>query len=209
MRSPSSEVIKAEIQSLARNFRGKKILDAGCGYGFFTKLFCVNGNQVTGLDLQNLVDGQKIPFKFVQGDALRMPFANSSFDVIVSFDVVEHVRDDHSFLKECHRVLRKDGYLIIGTPNKHRLSFYLLSLLGKKPTFPNNLGKDPFLGDIVHLREYTLEEICGLLKSVKFLIDRKSLVWFGIAMKNLEIGCETHQPFLSKFSHWILIEAQK
>ncbi|MBM3282938.1 class I SAM-dependent methyltransferase [Candidatus Gottesmanbacteria bacterium] len=208
--SPSQTEIIKNIRELAREFKYKDILDVGCGAGLYTNLFCVNNNNVTGLDLQEVVDQTKIRFRFVKGDALKMPFIDSSFDAVVSFDVIEHLSDDRLFLRECYRVLKKGGRLIIGTPNRHRVSFFLLSFLGQKPKFPRNLGKDHVLGDIIHLREYTLKELGGLLNESGFKPREIRLIWLGLSLfKGVEIGLKKPPPFLSRFAQYILFSSQK
>ena len=55
--------------------------------------------------------------KLVRCDAHDLPFSNESFDVIVSLQVIEHLKKPESFFKETKRVLKKEGVLIISTPN--------------------------------------------------------------------------------------------
>jgi ubiquinone/menaquinone biosynthesis C-methylase UbiE len=56
--------------------------------------------------------------KFAACDATNLSLANSSADVIVSFETIEHLPGPSLFLKECHRVLRPNGYLICSTPDR-------------------------------------------------------------------------------------------
>lgn len=113
------------------------------------------------------------------------------------------------FLRECYRGLKNEGRLILGTPNRHRISFFLLSFLGEKPTFPRNLGKDPVLGDIIHIREYTLEELTKLLNESGFKIKEIRLLWFGLSLRKFEIGLKRFPSFLSRFARYILVDSQK
>lgn len=209
IKSPSNAEIIKNIRELAEKFNSQDILDVGCGAGLYTELFCINSNRVTGLDLQEFIVQGKILFKFVKGDALKMPFPDASFDAVVSFDVIEHLSDDRLFLRECYRVLKNEGRLILGTPNRHRISFFLLSLLGRRPTFPRDLGKDLVLGDIIHIREYTIEEFTKLLNKSGFKIREIRRLWLGIPFRKFEIGLRKFPSFLSRFAKYILVDSQK
>ena len=57
----------------------------------------------------------------VNASALQIPFANSSFDVIIIQDVIEHVNGSNSFLIEIKRVLKPNGMIYLSTPNKYSL----------------------------------------------------------------------------------------
>ncbi len=55
---------------------------------------------------------------FLLLDAGRLPFPDRCFDIVVSFEVLEHVVRYDDFVSECHRVLREDGVFVCSTPNK-------------------------------------------------------------------------------------------
>ncbi|MGB9911204.1 MAG: class I SAM-dependent methyltransferase [Microgenomates group bacterium] len=209
IKSPSQREIIRHLNIMANKIKNKKILDVGCGTGLYTQLFCKNNNEVFGLDLQNNLRIKNV--KFIKGNALNMPFPQEFFDVVISFDVIEHIDDDNLFLKECWRVLKDNGMLILGTPNRNRISFFILSLLGKKPNFPRKLGKDPILGEIIHIREYTTSELEDLLKINKFRIKNKSMIWLGFSVPffKKEIGIKDFPCFLNHFALYILFYAKK
>ena len=58
--------------------------------------------------------------KYVSGSVEKLPFENEQFDIVISFETIEHVKESvqKSFLNEIKRVLKKDGMLIMSTPNK-------------------------------------------------------------------------------------------
>lgn len=199
----------AEVSSLMKELNFNKVLDAGCGDGFLTNLFCVNNNQVIGLDLEDKTPKDKKLFKFMKADARKMPFPDSSFDIVVSFDVIEHIEEDTIFLAECRRVLKRDGKLILGTPNKERISYRLLSLLGKKPVFPRCLGENPLYGKICHKREYTISELDSFVRREGFAVKKNESAWFGFFYNRVVLGFSRPPVFLRKFAHYILLEAQK
>lgn len=95
-----------------------KILNIGCGTGGMIPLFEQYGN-VTNVD----VSAEAIKFSKSQGyknitkyDGKKLPFNNNNFDMVVATDVLEHIQDDESALKEWGRVLKPNGYLLITVP---------------------------------------------------------------------------------------------
>jgi SAM-dependent methyltransferase len=88
--------------------RTLKILDAGGGN--------VDRSQIlSSLGLITTLDLIKRPHVDVIGDLHDLPFENNSFDVIAMLMVLEHLHDPLIAIKECHRVLKKSGYLIVTT----------------------------------------------------------------------------------------------
>lgn len=200
--------IKQYIGKLVKEKKSLSILDVGCGDGYWTELFCVKSNKVTGMDIIRSFRGN-VHFEFVKGNAKKMPFADFSFDLITSFDVIEHLKADKEFLREAKRVLKNKGELVIGTPNRERISSLILKLLGKDLSFPRNLGYNSSYGDIVHEREYTRGEISELLRQSEFKISSLSMVWFGIFYRRIILGLVNPPPFLARFANYILIRARK
>ena len=100
------------------------ILDIACGIGWGSFLLAnANPKKVTGVDVsenailsakQNYC-GEKIEYVRYSGDIL--PFTDNSFDLIVSFETLEHVIDPNKFLSELHRVAKPESTLILSTPN--------------------------------------------------------------------------------------------
>ena len=60
--------------------------------------------------------------RYTVGEASRLPFPDASFDVVVSFETIEHLYEQELFLKEIHRVLRPEGLFIVSTPNRDTYS---------------------------------------------------------------------------------------
>lgn len=97
------------------------VLDLGSGEGGTTKVFSEN-NFVTSFDL-SLVRLKRQSENFncllnVNGDALNLPFANKSFDLIIVQDVIEHLTNTQKFYSELKRVLKNKGIIFLSTPNK-------------------------------------------------------------------------------------------
>jgi len=91
------------------------ILDIGHESGSLHEL--IFNKNVYGLDLYV----KKYKKNSVKGDAQYMPFKNKSFDSLIAGEVIEHLIEPNKFLKECKRVLKNNGLIIISTPNKKSL----------------------------------------------------------------------------------------
>jgi ubiquinone/menaquinone biosynthesis C-methylase UbiE len=99
---------------------GQRVLDAGCGrYLKFSKELSDTAH-VVGIDLDSVLetDNQDTPFG-IRGDLSRLPFPASSFDMVISRSVVEHLEDPRKVFREFCRVLKPGGKAVIVTPNKY------------------------------------------------------------------------------------------
>jgi len=116
------------------DLKGKEFLEIGCGLGYFSLEAQKRGAKVTAIDVgANLVKitKQKVKKgKFIVASASNLPFKNSSFDIVLCTEVIEHVENQEKAFREMFRVLKKEGYLAITTPNKLFKPFFdLLSLI--------------------------------------------------------------------------------
>ena len=107
----------------SRFVRGQHVLDIGCGNGYGTGYIPSGGARaVVGLDLDRhaieYAHSRGTQARYVWSDAMRLPFRRESFDVVICFEVIEHVTDGWTLLRECTRVLRNEGILICSTPNR-------------------------------------------------------------------------------------------
>ncbi|MCC6501667.1 MAG: class I SAM-dependent methyltransferase [Deltaproteobacteria bacterium] len=103
-----------------KELKGKKLLDAGCGTGWFSRRAVELGAVVTSLDVgENLLNEvkKKCETTRVVGDVTALKFKDNSFDIIVSSDVIEHTPDPKLAIKEMARVLKKGGVLALTVPN--------------------------------------------------------------------------------------------
>lgn len=120
------EILEAEHQARYRlalpHVAGRRVLDAGCGVGWGSKLLLEAGaDAVTGLDISEeaLADARvRAPgVEFVHGDLQALPFPDGSFDVVVCFEALEHADDVLSTLDGLVRVLAPEGVLFVSSPN--------------------------------------------------------------------------------------------
>jgi len=102
--------------------KGLKILDIGCSYGWFEKFAVTNKcKEIIGIEpeINSFYKApQEVPSaKFKIGSALKVNEKNNKFDMVVMFDVIEHIPKNTEFkaLKEISRVLKKNGVLVLST----------------------------------------------------------------------------------------------
>lgn len=122
---------------LPKKLKKQKVLDAGCGTGWFSKAAAERGAQVTSMYIGPKLLEQvkkKCKSKRVVGSVMDMPFKASSFDVVISSEVIEHVTHPNKALKEFFRVLKPGGTLIVTTPNRFwHFSLFWANILGVRP----------------------------------------------------------------------------
>ena len=136
----------------------KRILDIACGTGYGIGILKQRARFIAGVDIDDDALAQSrsecdTKAAALFGDGLRLPFADGSFDLVTSFETLEHIYERQVFLEELHRVLKPDGMLILSTPN----AYYTKPVNGK----PSN----PF-----HIFEYTPGELLSELSDL-FVVD--------------------------------------
>jgi SAM-dependent methyltransferase len=129
----------------------KDILDIACGEGYGSYLLAAHARSVIGVDLSGdvIAHAQRkyaAPgLEFRQGDCTRIPLEDSSVDMVVSFETIEHHDQHEAMLSEIKRVLRPNGLLVISTPQR--------GLIGELSHRPNEF----------HVKELSLSEFADLL----------------------------------------------
>lgn len=131
---------------------GTRVLDCGCGEGYGTALLAERATLSVGLDREpEVVAYATAKYReadraaFVAASADQLPFAEASFDVIVCFQVLEHLPDPLAFLHEVRRLLAPGGVFMLTTPN--------LLVTGARPN-PH------------HVHDYTPNDLRALLERV-------------------------------------------
>lgn len=110
---------KDQLEKLGRDWNDKKILDAGCGIGFFSRYFEGRGAKVIGIDFsKNMINvaRENAPNSdFMVGSLIQLPFDNEVFDFIYTSSVLIHIVEDKEWkkaLSELNRCLKKGGEII-------------------------------------------------------------------------------------------------
>lgn len=167
------------VSHLLGDIQGKSILDIGIGSGFFSR-FCLQKKAKTiSLDFADAIlqyHRKNDPdFQLVQADAQHLPFKNESFDIVLALDVIEHLYSPLDFLKEVNRVLKKEGRLILMTPNTANIFEKTLKLFFRIPLSILNkisargLQKEDS-AHCTHVQEFSVKELISMLKNSNFKI---------------------------------------
>jgi 2-polyprenyl-3-methyl-5-hydroxy-6-metoxy-1,4-benzoquinol methylase len=149
------------------------ILDLGCAQGILSYFLRQKGGHWVSadLDFENLKTSQALlKTNLIQLEPGILPFRAGSFDMVVSLDYLEHLEDDDLCLTEIHRVLKKNGQLILATPHTGRIFLLhkLRPLLGLKLEFYG------------HKREgYSTKDMMEKLEKCRFRVEKKlTFSWF-------------------------------
>lgn len=105
---------------------GKKVLDIACGEGYGSALLAQHALSVSGVDISDAAvaharasyESKIDNVQFKQGSADAIPFPDASFEIVVSFETLEHLSTQEEMLDEIKRVLIPNGVLIISTPER-------------------------------------------------------------------------------------------
>jgi len=122
------------LQEQQASVKHATLLDVGCGGGILAEAFAHMGMQVVGIDpsasaidtARHHASQQQLPITYVVGEGERLPFADASFDYVSCCDVLEHVRDVDTVIREISRVLKPGGLFFYDTVNRTWLSWLFL-----------------------------------------------------------------------------------
>lgn len=157
------EVVYRRLSGLCA---GREVLEAGCGEGYGADLIAEVARRVVAVDYDAATVAHvrtRYPrVQVVAGNLAALPLPDASVDVVVNFQVIEHLWDQPQFVAECARVLRPGGLLLMSTPNRITFSPGL------------DTPVNPF-----HTRELNAVELAELLTDGGFEIDRMYGVFHG------------------------------
>lgn len=109
-------------QRLAERCVGREVLEAGCGEGYGADLIADVARRVIAVDYDESavahVRARYPRVDVMQANLAQLPLPDSSVDIVVNFQVIEHLWDQTQFVVECARVLRPSGLLMMSTPNR-------------------------------------------------------------------------------------------
>jgi SAM-dependent methyltransferase len=146
----------ARYSFAGRLARGKRVLDAGCGAGYGSAELARTAARVVGADVaQEAVDFACAHYQapnlvFERASCTSLPHPDGAFDLVVAFEVIEHLPDWRGFLAEVRRLLAACGQFVVSTPNR----LYYTESRGAE-------GANPF-----HVHEFDFDEFRGELEAV-------------------------------------------
>jgi SAM-dependent methyltransferase len=160
-------------ERLADRCAGRDVLEAGCGEGYGADLIADRAHRVIGLDYDSSavahVRARYPRVDMRQGNLAALPLADGAVDVVVNFQVIEHLWDQGQFVAECFRVLRRGGVLLMSTPN--RITF--------------SPGRDTPINPF-HTRELNAAEMTELLTAAGFSVESMLGVFHGGRLAELD-----------------------
>jgi len=154
------------------------VLDLGCGSGQMTNTLVeiFSDAVVIGLDIskESLLHGKELNIQsaLIQADALKLPFEDNVFDIIVMLELIEHFENSKALLQEVSRVLSNRGLLLISSPNKSSITGITGRLISRV------FGLSPWKAwDNSHKRLYAPDELAREIKEAGFDILRIAGYW--------------------------------
>lgn len=156
---------------VAQPYISGQLLEVGCGEGRGIELLSPLCEQYMAIDkITDVIERLSQSYKNVTfRQAIVPPFegiASNTFDVVVSFQVIEHIKDDVHFLKEIFRVLKPGGKALITTPN-----------------IKKTLTRNPW-----HIREYEASELTKLASSIFSKVESKGITGNEKTMQYYEMN---------------------
>lgn len=119
-----------EGQLSPEQVKGRRVLDAGCGTGHFSRVLSDWGAELVSVDVgEGLLSevGKKCRTRAVKADVLKLPFPEGSFDLVLCTEVIEHTPDPRAAVAELCRVLAPKGLLLLTVPNRFWLPLAVLA----------------------------------------------------------------------------------
>lgn len=172
---------------VARDYVQGDVLEVGCGEGRGIDLMMTGARSFTAVDkIKPVIEGLRKKFPAARLISMNIPplngLADNAYDVVVSFQVIEHIKDDALFLQEINRVLKPGGTALLTTPNR-KLS----------------LTRNPW-----HIREYLAHELEGLARKYFSETQVKGITGNAKVMTYYE----ENKRSVQRFTRWDVLDLQ-
>jgi SAM-dependent methyltransferase len=175
--------LKMIAESAGGRLKGR-VLDDGCGVGTYVERLGRAGAKVAGLeyDFERARQASAKSPEILNAASESLPFASDTFDLVLSHEVLEHVRDDQAAIREMARVLRPGGRAIIFCPNRgypfetHGIYWRGHYHFGNK-LFVNYLPRGLRDRLAPHVRVYTPADLERLLAGAPVRVVRRTVIF--------------------------------
>lgn len=171
----------------AQDFIKGDVLEVGCGEGRGVDVLISKARSFTAVDkIQSAIDALQKRFPTGRFMQMNIPpldgIKDNSYDVVVSFQVIEHIENDALYLKEIHRVLKPGGVVLITTPNRKM-----------------SLTRNPW-----HIREYLAGELKALAASFFANVDMRGITGNEKVMEYYV----QNKKSVQRFTRWDFLKLQ-
>ena len=162
------------------------LLEVGCGEGRGIDRVISKVKSYSAIDkIKEAIDLLKRRYpasNFVAGNLPPLPYPDGSFDSVITFQVIEHIKDDTLFLKEIYRVLKPGGIALVTTPNR-----------------PMSLSRNPW-----HIREYTADELTRLARTIFPNVEMKGVT----GNEKVMAYHEKNRDSVNRLMRWDVLDLQ-
>jgi len=207
---------------------GQRILDVGCGLGAYVKKMRAFSDEVYGVDVdpEKVAEASRTLPNIRLAPAEQLPFPDGFFDVVLLHEVIEHVEDDRQAIRQAHRVIKREGRIVIFAPNR----LYPLETHGVFWRGKYHFGNIPlvnYLPDFLrrrlcpHARAYTRGDIRRLFEglSVEVIVHTQIYPGYdkiaarrpamGILLRRATYALERTPLRAFGLSHFVVVEKRQ
>ena len=195
-------------------------LSVSCGDGTWDYLLFKNNKHVKEIVATDIVpcpvssDDRELlqnlgKWDFVKVDESgSLPFEDEKFEFVFHLDVIEHTESPYFFLKEQHRVLKKGGTILVGTPNLLRPANIGKLLIGKLH-FPVKIGYMEEIGEYIHILEFHEQQLRLTLQEIGFHDIEVIHCYFGLPFLNISFSLFPKRDIGKLMCHFLTAHAKK
>ena len=193
----------------------KRVLDAGCGTGLVLERLAPMASEALGVDLsrQMLLSARAKGHDVAQADLRFLPFEDASFDAVVSFKVLPHIKNPGRTIEELGRVVKPGGHLVLEFYNKHSLRHVIRRL---RPSLKTSKTFDE---SAIFTDFHTPTEAAELMPEGFDVVDRRgvrgvtlipaTMRWPGLGPLTVEIERRFTASKLTHLGGFLIVVARK